>query len=52
MKTNETARLSSNLAENELYQDEKRRKKQRIVRNEFERSGKYGMPLVKNKTST
>lgn len=29
------------------YDDEKREKKQKIVRNEFEKSGKYGMPLIK-----
>lgn len=28
-------------------EDEKRAKKQKIVRNEFEGSGKYGMPLIK-----
>ena len=29
------------------YEDKKREKKQKIVRNEFEKSGKYGMPRVK-----
>ena len=29
------------------YEEEKRKKKQKIVRNEFERCGKYGMPLIK-----
>lgn len=29
------------------YEEEKRKKKQRLVRNEFEKSGKYGMPLIK-----
>ena len=29
------------------YEEEKRRKKQKLVRNEFEKSGKYGMPLIK-----
>ncbi len=29
------------------YEEEKRKHKQRLVRNEFERSGKYGIPLIK-----
>jgi len=29
------------------YEEEKRIKKQKLVRNEFEKSGKYGMPLIK-----
>lgn len=29
------------------YEEEKRRKKQKLVRNEFEKCGKYGMPLIK-----
>ena len=29
------------------YEEEKREKKQRLVRNEFEKSGKYGFPLIK-----
>lgn len=29
------------------YEDEKRRNKQRLVRNEFEGVGKYGIPLIK-----
>lgn len=29
------------------YEEEKRKKKQRLVRNEFEKSGKYGIPLIK-----
>lgn len=34
--------------ENETdYEEEKRKKKQRLVRNEFEKCGKYGMPLIK-----
>ena len=34
--------------ENELdYEEEKRKKKQKLVRNEFEKSGKYGMSLIK-----
>ncbi len=28
-------------------EEEKRKQKQKLVRNEFERSGKYGMPLIK-----
>lgn len=31
----------------EKYEDEKFRKKQRIVRNEFAGTGKYGIPLIK-----
>lgn len=35
-------------SENDLnYEEEKRKNKQRIVRNEFKTLGKYGMPLVK-----
>lgn len=29
------------------YEEEKQKKKQRLVMNEFEKSGKYGMPLIK-----
>ena len=29
------------------YDEEKRKKKQLLVRNEFEKSGKYGMPLIR-----
>ncbi len=29
------------------YEEEKRKKKQKLVRNEFEKCGKYGMPLIK-----
>ena len=29
------------------YEEEKRKKKQKLVRNEFEKSGKYGVPLIK-----
>ena len=29
------------------YEEEKRKKKQKLVRNEFVKSGKYGMPLIK-----
>lgn len=29
------------------YEEEKRRKKQKLVRNEFTKSGKYGIPLIK-----
>lgn len=29
------------------YEDDKMRKKQKLVRNEFEKSGKYGIPLIK-----
>lgn len=34
------------------YEEEKRRKKQRLVRNEFEKIGKYGIPLVKKQNIT
>lgn len=34
--------------ENEAsYEEEKQKKKQRLVRNEFEKTGKYGIPLIK-----
>ena len=33
--------------ENNEYEDEKRKNKQRLVRNEFKGVGKYGMPLIK-----
>lgn len=36
-----------NLYASESYEDEKFKKKQKIVRNEFETVGKYGIPLVK-----
>lgn len=29
------------------YEEEKRKNKQKLVRNEFEKSGKYGIPLLK-----
>lgn len=29
------------------YEQEKRIKKQKLVRNEFEKMGKYGMPFIK-----
>ena len=29
------------------YQEEKQKKKQKLVRNEFKGVGKYGMPLIK-----
>lgn len=34
------------------YEEEKCRKKQRLVRNEFEKIGKYGIPLVKKQNIT
>lgn len=34
-------------ASSETYQQEKRQKKQRIVRNEFALEEKYGLPMVK-----
>ena len=33
--------------ENNEYEDEKRKNKQRLVRNEFKGVGKYVMPLIK-----
>ncbi len=38
--------FSHNENEND-YEEEKRKKKQKLVRNEFEQSGKHGMPLIK-----
>ena len=32
---------------NSEYEDEKRKNKQKLVRNEFKGVGKYGMPLIK-----
>ena len=39
--------LFSNMENTTHYEEEKRKKKQKLVRNEFEKSGKYGMPIVK-----
>ena len=48
MITNEQLRIFFSNSENESdYEEEKRKKKQKLVRNEFEKSGKYGMPLIK-----
>jgi len=47
MRTYGLAEEAEELRQSESYEDEKRRKKQRIVRNEFEETGKYGIPLVK-----
>ena len=48
MITNEQLNLLFSNLENEYeYDEEKRKKKQKLVRNEFEKSGKYGMPLIK-----
>ena len=33
------------------YEEEKRIKKQRLVRNEFIKCGKYGIPLIKSLTT-
>lgn len=47
MKNEQLSSLFS-FTENETdYDEEKRKKKQKLVRNEFEKSGKYGMPLIK-----
>lgn len=35
------------ISQNLDYEEEKRKKKQKLVRNEFTMSGKYGMPLIK-----
>lgn len=34
-------------SKNSDYEEEKRKKKQKLVRNEFKGVGKYGMPLIK-----
>ena len=48
MIDNEQLNLLFSHTENENdYEEEKRKKKQKLVRNEFEKSGKYGMPLIK-----
>jgi hypothetical protein len=47
MRINEQAWERDEFSSQTDYEDEKRRKKQRIVRNEFARTGKYGIPLVK-----
>ena len=39
--------LFSNTESTTDYEEEKRKKKQKLVRNEFVKSGKYGMPLIK-----
>lgn len=39
--------LFSNTENATDYEEEKRKKKQKLVRNEFVKSGKYGMPLIK-----
>ena len=48
MLNNEQLNSLFSITENEKdYEEEKRKKKQKLVRNEFEKSGKYGMPLIK-----
>ena len=48
MITNEQLSVFFSNSENESdYEEEKRKKKQKLVRNEFEKSGRYGMPLIK-----
>lgn len=48
MKDNEQYSSLFSGAENEFdYEEKKRKKKQKLVRNEFEKCGKYGMPLIK-----
>ena len=39
--------MENNLNSQYEYQEEKRKKKQKLVRNEFKGVGKYGMPLIK-----
>lgn len=48
MNTSEQLSSLFSIVDNESdYEDEKRKKKQRLVRNEFEKCGKYGMPLIR-----
>lgn len=48
MLKNEMLNSLFSITENNYdYEEEKRKKKQKLVRNEFEKSGKYGMPLIK-----
>lgn len=48
MNTSEQLSSLFSVTDNESdYEDEKRKKKQRLVRNEFEKCGKYGMPLIR-----
>ncbi len=48
MTKNEQVNSLVSHTENESdYEEEKRKKKQRLVRNEFQKCGKYGMPLVR-----
>ena len=47
MMNNEQLNSLFSVAESKTdYEEEKRKKKQKLVRNEFEKSGKYGMPLI------
>lgn len=51
MKTSELkGSLFSDMQKGSDYDDEKREKKQKIVRNEFEKSGKYGMPIIRKQS--
>ncbi len=51
MITNEQlSSFFSHTEKNIDYEEEKRKKKQKLVRNEFEKSGKYGMPLIKKQS--
>ena len=48
MLKNEQLSSLFSVTDNETdYDEEKRKKKQKLVRNEFEKCGKYGMPLIK-----
>ena len=51
MNSNEQYRSLFSDEENENdYVEEKLRRKQKLVRNEFQKCGKYGMPLIKRQT--
>ena len=47
IKNEQLSLLFSTLDNETDYEEEKRKKKQKLVRNEFEKIGKYGMPLIK-----
>ena len=47
METNKNPGVNITPVLSDIYEDEKRRKKQKLVRNEFVGMGKYGMPLIK-----
>ncbi len=47
IKNEQLSSLFSNMDNKPDYEEEKRKKKQKLVRNEFEKCGKYGMPLIR-----